>query len=751
MFFRFVFLLFPTVFLANSISFTEQIKPILDKRCVVCHSCYNSPCQTKFSSYEGLQRGGTKTPIYENRLTGTKPTRLFIDAIDEQSWRDKGFYSILENLDDDNNSLMSMLLEQKHKVPLNIGSYSPEEDKLTCSKDLKELRNYIKEKPNHGMPYGFPELEEEEYTLLLKWLKNKAPDDTKKILTKEPKDLKLFEEFLNNQDIKYQVTARYLYEHLFLAHIKFDDSSDFYQLIRSLDKEGKKPVTTRLPYGKVNEKFYYRFKKIESTIVHKTHMVYRLDKNKLKRYNDLFIKPTWKQTPTLISYDPIIAANPLTAYTQIPSESRYQFLLDNVHFFIMNFIRGPVCKGQIALNVINDHFWVAFKDPKYDETIQNKNFILNNQKLLSLPNEYGANTTFLESFDFYKYDNDTVDYYKNKNTLYQNSSHTLNLKSIWKGNHPNSINNDAILTIYRHFDSASVHKGALGDEPRTMWVLDYPLVERLYYSLVAGFDVFGNTQHKVLVRKYMDRLRIEGESNFLEYLPKDKRQEVFNSWYQGLLAKYFVTYTPSTNKSDIYFETSNLKSELMSKILEHTKIPKDKINYTKKEYHKNKILSKYTTKKQIEKSLQDFTVFGNISKFKEFSSQNFNLIYIRFKMKKEDFVYSVVLNRWHNNVAFMFVEDERLDVKKDSIDIIEGFVGSYPNYFIVVEEEDISTFFTVLEEYDDDENKLRKYFVPRNDPNFWSTYDWFQNKFYETDPIGSGLFDLNRYYEKTFQ
>ena len=40
----------------------------------------------------------------------------------------------------------------------------------------------------------------------------------------------------------------------------------------------------------------------------------------------------------------------------------------------MTFIRGPVCKGQIALNVIQDHFWVAFMDPKYDLSIQDKYF-----------------------------------------------------------------------------------------------------------------------------------------------------------------------------------------------------------------------------------------------------------------------------------------------------------------------------------------------------------------------------------------
>ena len=69
-----------------------------------------------------------------------------------------------------------------------------------------------------------------------------------------------------------------------------------------------------------------------------------------------------------------------------------------------------------------------------------------------------------------------------------------------------------VLTVYRHFDSASVHKGVLGSLPKTMWVIDYPLFERIYYALVAGFDVYGNVGHQLAVRLYMDALRIEGES-----------------------------------------------------------------------------------------------------------------------------------------------------------------------------------------------------------------------------------------------
>jgi len=37
-----------------------------------------------------------------------------------------------------------------------------------------------------------------------------------------------------------------------------------------------------------------------------------------------------------------------------------------------------------------------------------------------------------------------------------------------------------------------------------MWVVDYPLLERIYYALVAGFDVYGTAGHQLALRLYMD-------------------------------------------------------------------------------------------------------------------------------------------------------------------------------------------------------------------------------------------------------
>ncbi|MBL0275202.1 MAG: hypothetical protein IPQ24_03720 [Anaeromyxobacter sp.] len=66
------------------------MRPLLEKRCTVCHSCYNSPCQVKLDSYRGLDRGTTRKAVYDAaRLSTMEPTRLFTDAATTAEWRTK--------------------------------------------------------------------------------------------------------------------------------------------------------------------------------------------------------------------------------------------------------------------------------------------------------------------------------------------------------------------------------------------------------------------------------------------------------------------------------------------------------------------------------------------------------------------------------------------------------------------------------------------------------------------------------------
>jgi hypothetical protein len=71
----------------RQLSYLTDVEPILNKRCTVCHSCYNSPCQLKLSSWDGLERGASKEKIYNgSRLKTMDPSRLFIDAQSTREW-----------------------------------------------------------------------------------------------------------------------------------------------------------------------------------------------------------------------------------------------------------------------------------------------------------------------------------------------------------------------------------------------------------------------------------------------------------------------------------------------------------------------------------------------------------------------------------------------------------------------------------------------------------------------------------------
>ena len=61
---------------AEDVSFYGDVQPILERRCSVCHSCYDAPCQLKTTCFEGIDSGGTKALVYNSdRVTADMPTR----------------------------------------------------------------------------------------------------------------------------------------------------------------------------------------------------------------------------------------------------------------------------------------------------------------------------------------------------------------------------------------------------------------------------------------------------------------------------------------------------------------------------------------------------------------------------------------------------------------------------------------------------------------------------------------------------
>jgi hypothetical protein len=751
--------------LPASVGYVEDVQPILDQRCVVCHSCYNAPCQLKLSSFEGVDRGGSHAAVYSSsRLRGQDPSRLFVDAQSTEGWRSKGFHSVTESTVGGpyNDSILLHLLDAKRRTRSSPGDYCAEAADLTCAGQPAELSSFLDRHPERGMPFGFPPVTEQEYATVATWLQEGArgpsPQEQRDLITPSPAaaaEIAKWEQFLNRDDPKHALTARYLYEHFFLAHLNFSavGPGEFYELVRSTTRPGESiaVIATRRPYDDPGtERFFYRFRKIHSTIVYKTHMVVELDDGVLARFQQLFIETPWLEPPHAMAYVAATDANPFLIYAQIPPRVRYQFLLDHSEYVIRTFIRGPVCKGQVALNVIHDHFWVMFLDPDADRVVQQPEFLVEQAPNLRLPTEEGSNEKILLTFSN-RYRDRYAKFYHAKSALYDETDpEGLSLEAIWKGERASDA---PLLTVYRHFDSASVHKGVLGGLPRTLWVIDYAQFERIYYALVAGFDVFGNVSHQVNVRRYMDYLRMEGELNFVEFLPRDVRAPTLQSWYLGDRAFEDVDHVLSKRGTKIVYSTDDPKRELVEKVVDGHILASTGIDFDDLNYRRDDAIvpmpGSFETHEDIMDGFRALTAPGT-GFIRHVNGSEANVLFVRVRnYQGRDHFFSIVINRWHDNVNSLFGEAKRLDASKDTIDFLEGSIGAYPNYFLDVEAKDVPDLFDLLENFDGSEQyeaKLDRYGISRSDPRFWETYDWFQRQLFETDPLHAGLYDLNRYY-----
>jgi hypothetical protein len=113
-----------------------------------------------------------------------------------------------------------------------------------------------------------------------------------------------------------------------------------------------------------------------------------------------------------------------------------------------------------------------------------------------------------------------------------------------------------------------------------------------------------------------------------------------------------------------------------------------------------------------------------------------------------DAVYTLVHNRAHTNVAAMFGEDARLVPTDNTLSLVAGYTGSYPNFAFDVPGGQIEEFAGALAAVDTEAEftlLVDRWGVRRSSARFWQTFDWFNADARRRDPVESGLFDLNRY------
>lgn len=752
----------PAASTAQSSHYNTQIKPIIENRCVVCHGCYDAPCQLKMENRAGIERGANKTKVYngERLLTAQISESLTslstLNSATLTPFRQQGFFPILNEREQSTiantqASVFYQMLQLKQQHPLPEGpllddSFDIALDRTQQCPTVEEFEQYKNKYPLAGMPYALPGLSETEHSTLSHWLASGAiMPDALPPNEKEQRMIEQWELLLNNDDYKSQLAARYLFEHLYLANLYFDnEQSSYFKLVRSSTPTGEKAIVlnTRRPFDppynqpfdkKGNKKvFYYRLIKHNDTIIAKRHMPYPFGQKKYARLNELFFTNDY-QVEQLPGYQLATSSNPFKTFQAIPGKSRYQFLLDQAQFSIMNFIKGPVCRGQVALNVIEDNFWVFFLSPDNFDNYPSEDFINANTELLQLP--AATSDKPMSLFYWRKYANSQAEYVKNKLAYVKtlNLDNQLDLNLIWSGNG----NPNASLTVFRHFDSASVLKGFVGPTPKTAWLISYPLLERIHYLLVAGFDVYGNVSHQLKTRLYMDFLRMEAESNFISLLPKAQRKAIHEHWYRDT-SKDIKDYIFSDNfyqlpETSINYKTEQTKAELLSLVADYTN------NHHVSRYNLN--AENLSSRDKHMANLLDLQG-ENLAILPQVS-----YVLVHDQQGKTQQVYSLITNSAHTNVAHLFSEDDRRIPQEDNLAVLRGVVGTYPNAFFKVSEQQLAKFTNDLANINSEQDYSvfkDNFAIRRTSKDFWLYADELHAWYNKNQPDSSGLLDFNR-------
>ena len=741
-----------TALAEGSISYTRDIQPIFTEKCVACHACYDSACQLNLGSAEGAARGASKMPVYDGERSQAAPTtRLFYDAFGKQAWQQKGFYSVLD-AQGSQAALMARMLELGHSAPLQPNAKLPDDIVLGLNRENMcaapgEFNAYAGARPREGMPLAVTGLTDQQYQTLQRWLASGAPIDEQGLApsAREALQVQQWENLFNQPGARESLVARWLFEHLFLAHIYLENGEPghFFQWVRSRTPSGQPIdlIATRRPNDDPGTQVYYRLWPVQGVIVHKTHITYPFSAAKMARIKELFYAGNW-QVNALPGYGPGRRANPFETFEAIPAKARYQFMLDNAEYFVRTFIRGPVCRGQIATDVIRDNFWTLFQDPDHDLYINDARYRGQATPLLAMPGQIDDVGSVLSLW--LKYRDKRNEYEALRRDSYADLP-PPSWSSLWAGN------DNALLTIFRHFDSASVSKGLIGEVPQTMWLFDYPLLERTYYQLAVNFDVFGNVSHQAQTRLYFDLIRNGAEQNFLRLMPADSRDDFMDDWYQNSgKIKLWLDYEAidDDKPTGLHLDEKDPKRDFANQLLGRygdLNASPDPIN---------RCTGAYCSRDGIDPALQDAE--QALSRLTSRPAAGLKVIdqlpeatMLRIETAGgKRVVYSLLRNRAHSNVAFLLGEAYRYQPGLDTLTVYPGVLSSYPNFMFNIPAQEVPEFVAQMERAKD-ANRFGKivdrWGVRRSHPLFWQYFHDLSQYIRDTTPVEDGVLDMNRY------
>ncbi len=743
---------------SESVSFTKDVKPIFDRKCVSCHACYDAPAQLDLRSAAGIKRGAIKVDPYAPRTTPIPPTFVWNSQNKLEDWRALGFFSVTEG---GKESIMGKLLQLGHKNPVKPNQQFPSNIELDPFKrkfsfpNKFEVDSYAVQKPLEGMPLAVNGLSNSEYTTIMAWLNEGAQFDNKPAVTSaaDAAMIKEWETFLNGADARTQLMARYIFEHIYLVTFLFENKEDanFYTLVRSTTPPGEPaiPVKQHRANGPVEEgKFFYRFMVLDQTrCVKNTRLQMVADQKKLNRWKAIFQEQKW-DARTLPGYTEHERYDVTGIFKDIPPKVRYKFLLDNTWYIRGAIVHGPSCHGNQAVGSVQDQGWHLYENPETSLYVNDPEYRNMVDPLLSFYiNKNNIQDALVTRHEFVQR---RKEFMKLHLLREKEQGIKTRMTDIWRGEDDDDV---PLVSVYRHQTDAfildkNIAGGDIPDKPN--WLLDYPIMEQAYYTAVTNYDLFDSSDTWTWVRELFGLARIEAEMNLLRFIPAKDRRPTFMSWYTGPLTETRLRLEmPAFNPEDsiptaIEYKTDNPMREFYGKLLGYMGdriIADDPINRADAKVPTDPVAA--SMRKITDASKQ---IGPSWRKFKSIIPEATILRIDRGD--KEPLVYTMTRDRWYDTKAFISPVLQNDDAQKGRVSILEGVQTAYPRFMFKIPEADTAAFADALIAAEDEQafQKLaERWGVRRSSPDFWNYLDTLKAYMRRRDPTRAGTFDVDRY------
>ena len=229
---------------------------------------------------------------------------------------------------------------------------------------------------------------------------------------------------------------------------------------------------------------------------------------------------------------------------------------------------------------------------------------------------------------------------------------------------------------------------------------------------------------------------MEGEFNFLAFLPQKYRIELANYWYRD---------TSDEVKEFLISHGEQLIRD--PNIRYHSDHPKDELFELIKQYLNPALSHKYSLAQHTQPEL-----LAQLTPINQVTGKAANLMPEQSLLLVEHYlgepkVFTIVRNSAHSNINGLLTEEDNRLIEEDYLTLVPGILGSYPGAMYRVSAFRLPQLVSELAALDDESDYQRfmdRYGVRRTDPRFWQHSDEIHTLFFKQQPLNAGILDLNR-------